>query len=56
MSAEKEIDVTMRSFETVPFGIGLTVAPRIGDAIGDMSRGRSVSEGGVISVEGGGGG
>ena len=42
--------------EIVPFGIGLAVAPRTGDAIGDTSRGRSVSEGGVISVERGGGG
>ena len=56
MSADKGGDATARLRGTVPFGIGVTVAPRIGDAIGDMSRGRSVSEGGVISVEGRGGG
>ena len=38
----------------VPFRIGLAVALRTGDGIGDMRRGRSVSEGGVISVEEGG--
>jgi len=36
--------------ETVPFGIGLTVTPSTGDAVGDTRRGRSASEEGVISV------
>jgi hypothetical protein len=42
--------------ETVPFGIGLTVTPSTGDAVGETRRGRSVSEEGVISVEEGSGG
>ena len=46
----------VRLFGIVPFGIGLTVAPSTGDAIGDTRRGRSVSKGGVISVNMGGGG
>lgn len=42
-----------RELETAPFGIGLIVTPSTGDAVGDTRRGRSASEEGVISVEGG---
>jgi len=42
--------------ETVPLGTGLSITPSTGDAVGDTSGGRSVSEEGVISVKEGGGG